>query len=41
MSHLSYQQRYTIEVLLQVGKSQTEIADVIAVCKSVISREIF
>jgi IS30 family transposase len=40
MSHLSYQQRYTIEVLLKNGKSQTEIARTISVHKSVICREI-
>lgn len=40
MSHLSYQQRYTIEVLLKNGKSQTEIARMISVHKSVVCREI-
>ena len=40
MSYLSYQQRYTIEVLLKDGKSQTEIAKIISVNKSVICREI-
>jgi IS30 family transposase len=40
MSHLSYEQRYSIEVLLKAGKSQTEIGTIISVDKSVISREI-
>lgn len=40
MSHLSYEQRYSIEVLLKVGKSQTEIGKIISVDKSVISREV-
>jgi IS30 family transposase len=40
MSHLSYEQRYSIEVLLKAGKSQTEIGAIISVDKSVISREI-
>jgi transposase, IS30 family len=40
MSHLSYEQRYSIEVLLKAEKSQTEIANIISVDKSVISREI-
>lgn len=40
MSHLSYEQRYSIEVLLKAGKSQTEIGKIISVDKSVISREI-
>lgn len=40
MSHLSYKQRYSIEVLLKAGKSQTEIGKIISVDKSVISREI-
>jgi IS30 family transposase len=40
MSHLSYEQRYTIEILLSHGKSQREIAEVISRNKSVISREI-
>jgi transposase, IS30 family len=40
MSHLSYEQRYTIEVLLCEGKSQIEIAQRLSRSKSVISREI-
>jgi|TARA_B110000914_G_scaffold208470_1_gene205967 IS30 family transposase len=40
MSHLSYEQRYTIEVLLCQGKKQIEIADIISRNKSVVSREI-
>jgi transposase, IS30 family len=40
MSHLSYEQRYSIEVLLKAGKSQTEIGKIISVDKSVINREI-
>ena len=40
MSHLSYEQRYSIEVLLKAGKSKTEIGKIISVEKSVISREI-
>ncbi len=40
MSHLSYEQRYSIEVLLKAGKTQTEIVKLISVNKSVISREI-
>lgn len=40
MAHLSYEQRYSIEVLLKAGKSQTEIGKIISVDKSVISREI-
>lgn len=40
MSHLSYEQRYSIEVLLKAGISQTEIGKIISVEKSVISREI-
>ena len=40
MSHLSYEQRYTIEVLLSAGKRQNEIAQVLSLNKSVVSREI-
>ena len=40
MSHLSYEQRYTIEVLLQSNKTKSEIAKVISVDKSVVSRDI-
>ena len=40
MSHLSYEQRYTIEVLLCQGKKQSEIAKIISRSKSVVSREI-
>jgi IS30 family transposase len=40
MSHLSYEQRYTIEVLLNAGKPQKEIARVLCLNKSVICREI-
>jgi IS30 family transposase len=40
MSHFFYEQRYSIEILLKAGKSQTEIGKIISVDKSVISREI-
>lgn len=40
MSHLSYEQRYTIEVLLRAKTKQVEIARIIAVDKSVVYREI-
>lgn len=40
MSHLSYEQRYTIEVLLKAKTKQSEIARIIAVNKSVVCREI-
>ena len=40
MSHLSYEQRYTIESLLNAGHRQIEIARVLCLDKSVISREI-
>jgi IS30 family transposase len=40
MSHLSYEQRYSIEVLLKAGNRQSEIAKIILVHKSVVSREI-
>ena len=34
MSHLSYEQRYTIEVLLNQGVSKNEIAKTISVDKT-------
>lgn len=40
MSHLSYEQRYTIEVLLQDNKSKSEIAKLLSLNKSVIYREV-
>lgn len=40
MSHLSYAQRYTIEVLLTSGTRQKEISEVLGLNKSVICREI-
>lgn len=40
MSHLSYEQRYTIEVLLNQGVSKFEIAKIISVDKTVIYREL-
>lgn len=40
MSHLTKQQRYTIEVMYQNGKKKTEIAHIIGRDKSVITREI-
>jgi len=40
MSHLSYEQRYTIEVLLQDKKSKSEIAKLLSVDKTVIYREL-
>jgi IS30 family transposase len=40
MAHLSYEQRYTIEVLLQSKTSKSEIASILSVDKSVIYREI-
>lgn len=40
MSHLSYAQRYTIEVLLKAGTTQSKIARALSINKSVISREI-
>lgn len=40
MSHLSYAQRYTIEVLLIAKKSKSEIAETLSVNKTVIYREI-
>ena len=40
MSHLSYEQRYTIEVLLNQGVSKKEIANTISVDKTVVYREL-
>lgn len=40
MSHLSYEQRYAIEVMLSSGSSKTSIAKVLSVDKSVIYREV-
>ena len=40
MAHLSYEQRYTIEVLLQSNKSKSEISTILSVHKSVVGREI-
>lgn len=40
MSHLTYEQRYTISVMLQAGYSQTSVAEALSRSKSVISREI-
>lgn len=40
MSHLTYEQRYTISVMLQSGCSQSVIASTLKRSKSVISREI-
>ena len=40
MSHLSYEQRYTIEVLLKTEVPKTSIAKVIGVDKTVVYREI-
>jgi IS30 family transposase len=40
MSHLSFEQRYSIEVLLKAEKSQTEIGAIISVDNSVVSLEI-
>lgn len=40
MSHVTSEQRYTIEVMLKEGYRQNEIAKAIGKCKSVISREI-
>jgi len=39
-SHLTPEQRYTIEMMLRIGKKQSEIAMVIDKDKSVVSREI-
>jgi IS30 family transposase len=40
MSHITYEQRYTISVMLQSGYTQTSIAQALNRSKSVISREI-
>jgi IS30 family transposase len=40
MSDLSYEQRYTIEVLLGSNKTRNEIASILSIDKSVLSREI-
>ncbi len=40
MSHLTYEQRYTIEVLIRQGQAKNMIAKSLGVDKSVISREI-
>lgn len=40
MSHLTYEQRYTISAMLQAGYSQSSISEALGRCKSVISREI-
>lgn len=40
MSHLTYEQRYTISVMLQAGYTQTSISEALGRSKSVISREI-
>lgn len=40
MSHLTFEQRYTISVMLQIGHSQSVIAKALNRSKSVISREI-
>lgn len=40
MKHITVAQRYTISVLLESGKTQTEIAGIIGKSKSTISREI-
>lgn len=40
MSHLTYEQRYTIEKLLTCGKQQSEIACLLSVSPSTISREL-
>jgi IS30 family transposase len=40
MAHLSYEQRYTIEVLLNAQKSKIEIAETLSLDKSIIYREI-
>jgi IS30 family transposase len=39
MSHITKEQRYTIEALLKQGKKQCEIARVLGKCPSVVSRE--
>ncbi|MDR2815174.1 MAG: helix-turn-helix domain-containing protein [Proteiniphilum sp.] len=38
--HLTREQRYEIEILLRIGKSQKEIAELLGKDKSVISREL-
>ena len=40
MSHLTYEQRYTISVMLQAGYTQASISETLGRNKSVISREI-
>ena len=40
MAHLSYEQIYTLEVLLKTNKSKAEIASILSVDKSVIYREL-
>lgn len=40
MSHLTVEQRYAISVMLQNGKSKTEIAKILGKHKSIITREI-
>lgn len=40
MSHLSYEQRYTIEILLQAGEKKPSIAKKLGIDKTVIYREI-
>ena len=40
MSHLTYAQRYAIEMLLSCGKKQKEISDHLCVSSSTISREL-
>lgn len=40
MSHLTYEQRYTISVMLQAGYTQSSISEALGRSKSVISREI-
>lgn len=40
MSHISYEQRYTISCMLKQGYSQTSIGAVLGRSKSVICREI-
>jgi transposase, IS30 family len=40
MNHLTYEQRYTISILITQGKSKTEIAAIIGKHKSTISREL-
>jgi IS30 family transposase len=40
MAHLSYEQRYTLEVLFKTNKSNAEIASILSVDKSVIYRKL-